>query len=360
MLAGKHGEGGLSNANRPGRPQTNARRRKPRVRPRAGSAFPRERRKAVSNRIIRTASPSMRTGAGRRPGNRRDRFSARMFQSLAALASRASARAFWGRRAHRPRLEQRYQKLLGPQDGRASAARQGSRRCSTLWTLFLFGEKPDALILAGDAFEEDSDALVNFLRVFVWRPVPVFASSKVMTKRLRNPPRVIAAKTGGRFARLCDYLPGSRSVRDPGGDNNTIHGFALTGRRRREGPNCSPSLETPCASRLLLTGPTAAGRAEGHAMTIKTDVKLDDRLQRQDGAGRRQSRGRAGAHFAVIAPSRPAAGRGLEGAGGRSGRPLCAGATGKHRRRGTNVAAAARQQAQPGPRPKTKFGRSGR
>jgi hypothetical protein len=89
----------------------------------------------------------------------------------------------------------------------AVRCRQGLTQIIPALDGFLFGEKPDALILVGDAFEEHPQALSNFLHLFAGRRTPVFTFFEGDNDAAECAYREIAEKTGGRFARLGDDLP---------------------------------------------------------------------------------------------------------------------------------------------------------
>ena len=163
MLAGKHGEGGLSNAT--DQEDRNERAgEKPARSAARWSASARSARRI--NRIIRIGFIVDATGSRQATWEQAQTVQARMFQSLAALGKAELRLVHFGGGALTDHGWSNDTKMLARKMA-GIRCRQGLTQVLDALDLFLFGEKPDALILVGDAFEEDSDALVNFLRVFV-------------------------------------------------------------------------------------------------------------------------------------------------------------------------------------------------
>ena len=200
----------------------------------------REKRKADS-RVIRIGFIVDATGSRQATWEQAQTVQTRMFRSLAALGRAELRLVHFGGGELTDHGWSNDTKMLARKMA-GIRCRQGLTQVLDALDLFLFGEKPDALILVGDAFEEDSDALVNFLRVFVWRPVPIFAFLEGDDEAAAESFRVIAAKTGGRFARLGDDLP----------LGDLCEGVALL---VGGGEKAVQRLSNARARRLLLTGP---------------------------------------------------------------------------------------------------------
>lgn len=100
-------------------------------------------------------------------------------------------------------------------DTRALARKMAGVRCRMGLTqiipalqLFIAGEPAaDAVILVGDAFEEEATELAPLLQLFRTRRVRVFSFFDGESGFSEDAYRKIAAETGGRFARFGDDLP---------------------------------------------------------------------------------------------------------------------------------------------------------
>lgn len=105
------------------------------------------------------------------------------------------------------------------------------------------GEKADAVILVGDAFEEEPDEALLLCQALRMRGIKVFAFFEGDLQAAEDQFRLIAETTGGRFARLGDDLPLA----------DLCEGVALLA---AGGENAVRRLTNERARQLLLTGPT--------------------------------------------------------------------------------------------------------
>lgn len=104
------------------------------------------------------------------------------------------------------------------------------------------GEKADAVILVGDAFEEEPGEALMLSHTLRMRGIRVFAFFEGGLQAAEDQFRLIAETTGGRFARLGDDLPLA----------DLCEGVALLA---AGGEKAVRRLTNERARRLLLTGP---------------------------------------------------------------------------------------------------------
>lgn len=202
----------------------------------------REQRKADS-RITRIGFIVDATGSRHATWEQAQTVQGRMFQAVAGLGRVSLRLVHFGGGVL---TDHGWSEDTGRLAARMAAVRCHAGQTQVLPALRAFaddGERADAVILVGDAFEEEPDEALLLCQALRQRGIRVFAFFEGDLRAAEDQFRLIAETTGGRFARLGDDLPLA----------DLCEGVALLA---AGGEKAVRRLGNERARRLLLTGPS--------------------------------------------------------------------------------------------------------